>query len=458
MKTQSKIALILFTSYLAVLLLFGGAIFYFQNKFSYTDFYKRLKARASIAAKYNLETDRISADALMALRQQHLEKLPEEKEYLLEVNSVQELKIMASYYQLPQELLNDIFANNSGSLKVHDTFYSGIRYEQGNKNYIVVISAHNYYVSNHLNFLKNIIWIGIGLIALITIGFSLYFSKFIFAPIDQITEKVKHISAENMHLRLEEPSVKNEISELIHTFNDLLNRIETAFETQKNFISNASHEFGTPLTTIIGEAEVALIKQRSADEYEEVLQNILKQAERLDQITKSLLFLAQTGYGGKKLSFEKIRMDEIVWGAKEVMDRLNPHNKIYVDLSLLPEDPKKLKVKGNKELLHLAIANVFNNACKYSHNKPVSASIASGNNTIVIIIKDEGVGIPENELAFIYDPFFRASNAQRFEGYGIGLPLTRNIIRLHEGTMLVTSMVNEGTTVRIDLPLMFPTL
>lgn len=452
MKTQSKIALILFISYVAVLLLFGGAIYYFQDKFSYNDFYKRLQARASIAARYNLDTDRSSAEAVMKLREQHLEKLPDEKEYLVEINKYSNLDLKADSLHLPVDLLHTIYSNNQGSEKDGDVFYGGIRYRDGNKDYIVIVSANNYYSSNHLSFLRNVIWTGIGLIALITIGFSLYISKFIFDPIKQVTNKVRRISTENIHLRLEEPKAKNEISELVLTFNDLLNRIETAFETQKNFISNASHEFGTPLTSIIGESEVALTKERSQAEYSEVLQNILKQAERLDQITKSLLFLAQTGYGGKKLEFKLLRVDEIIWEAKEVLDKLNPQNKIYIDLSLLPEDPKKLKVTGNKELLLLAIANVFNNACKYSQNKPVSVSIASDDSNIIILINDKGVGIPEKEIQFIYDPFFRASNTQRFEGYGIGLPLTRNIIRLHNGTLLVSSVINEGTSVKITLP------
>lgn len=452
MKTQSKIAGILFISYVAVLLLFGGAIYYFQNKFSYTDFYKRLQARASIAARYNLGTDRISAEALRILRQQHLEKLPDEQEYVIQANSAETLKRRADSLNLPIKLLEDIYTGSVASYKKDNILYSGIRYEQQGSTWLVIVSAQNYYVSNHLSFLRNVIWTGIGLIALITIGFSLYFSKYIFAPIRQITDKVKRISTENMHLRLEEQGAKNEISQLILTFNDLLNRIETAFETQKNFISNASHEFGTPLTAIIGETEVALARERSVADYNETLNNILKQAERLDQITKSLLFLAQTGYGGKKLAFQLLRIDEILWGAKLVMDQLNPQNKIYIDLSLLPEDPRKLKVNGNKELLQLAFANLLNNACKYSQNKPVAVSIASSGQEVFVIIKDEGVGIPEAELQFIYDPFFRASNTQRFEGYGIGLPLTRNIIRLHTGTLLVTSVLNQGTSVRVNIP------
>lgn len=453
MNAQSKIAAILFTSYVLILLLFGGAIYYSVNRYSYNDFYKRLKARASIAAKYNLESDRLSAEALMAVRKQHLEKLPDEREYLFRIGSPDSLGYWESQYELPQGILKEIRSSDKAGTKRDNTFYSGITYEHQGKMYMIVVSADNYYYSHHFSFLRNVIWLAIGLIALITIGFSVYLSRFIFGPIRQITDKVKHISTESMHLRLEEPASKNEIAELILTFNDLLNRIETAFETQKNFISNASHEFGTPLTAIMGEAEVTLAKEREPAEYQEVLDSILKQAERLDQITRSLLFLARTGYEQKKISFETVRVDEVIWNVKEVMDKLNPQNKIFVNLDMLPEDPKKLKIKGNKELLQVAIGNILSNSCKYSHNKPVSLSIAASDADVILVIRDEGVGIPENEIQYIYDPFFRASNTRAFEGYGIGLPLSRNIFKLHNGTLLVSSKLNAGTTVKINLPL-----
>lgn len=453
MKTQSKIALILFSSNVMIILLFGAVIYYFLNKYSYNDFYKRLDTRASIAAKYNFHSDSLSAGAIKTIKEQHLEKLSNEQQYVFEVSESVTLGRAALKFKLPYEFLEEIDIKGKANYKKENTFYSGIKHEFENKIHLVIVSADNYYYSHHLSFLRNVIWLGIIFIAFITITFSIYFSKRIFNPITQITLKVKEISTENIHLRLDETEDRNEVSELILTFNDLLNRLETAFETQKNFISNASHEFGTPLTTIIGEADLALIKERSVEQYREVLENILKQAERLDQITKSLLFLAQTGYKGKKISFQIIRVDEIIWSVKEVMDKLNPQNKIYVDLNLLPEDPKKLKIHGNKELLQLALANILSNACKYSHNKPVSVSIAASDKDVVLIIKDEGVGIPKNEIQFIYDPFFRASNTHTFEGYGIGLPLSRNIIRLHNGQLLVSSIVNAGTSVEINIPL-----
>lgn len=454
MKTQSKIALVLFICNLTLVLIFGLGIYYFLNKYSFVDFYKRLETRAIITAKYNLEQDTLNAEAFKTIREQYFEKLEQERQYVFEVNATSTLSQAAKKYRLPLYFLKSVLKEGKTTSNDGNTFYAGIKYNQNNKLFLVVVTAENYYVSHHLRALRNILFGGMFLIVLIAIYLSIYFSKHIFDPIKQITDKVKQISTENIHLRLEEKDTNNnEISELTATFNDLLNRLETAFETQKNFISNASHELSTPLTSIIGEADVALIKERTVADYQLAMQNILQQAERLDQITKSLLFLAQTGYKGKKIIFEIVRTDEIIWEVKSLIDRLNPQNHIILDLNLLPEDHKRLKIKGNRQLLQLALANILNNACKYSHNKPVIVYLASSDNQVIIVIKDEGVGIPKEEIAYIYDPFFRASNTHLFEGYGIGLPLARNIIKLHEGQLTLTSEVNVGTTVQIKIPI-----
>jgi signal transduction histidine kinase len=151
----------------------------------------------------------------------------------------------------------------------------------------------------------------------LTLYVSIYFSTHIFDPVKKITDKVRQISTDNIHLRLEEPTNNHEIGELASTFNQLLDRLETAFEIQKNFISNASHELGTPLTVIIGEADLALRKERSSEVYQEAIQNILAQAERLDHITKSLLFLAQSGYQGDKPTREIVRTDQLFGMSKK---------------------------------------------------------------------------------------------------------------------------------------------
>jgi signal transduction histidine kinase len=165
------------------------------------------------------------------------------------------------------------------------------------------------------------------------------------------------------------------------------------------------------------------------------------------------LFLAQTGFEGKTQKFDKVRVDQLLWDVKSTIDKINPKNKVQINTNLMPDNPEQLKIKGNEQLLHLALINLISNACKYSSNKPVIISIGTSGDRVILVIKDTGVGIPESELKFIYDPFFRASNAAEFEGYGIGLPLARNIVRLHSGELNVISKVQEGTTVQVSFPL-----
>lgn len=265
--------------------------------------------------------------------------------------------------------------------------------------------------------------------------------------------QVKSISSRNLHLRLNVEESGDEINDLAGTFNNMLDRLETAFETQNNFVSNASHELSTPLTAIIGEAELALNKERTQEKYIYSLQNILHEAGRLEHITKSLLHLAQTGFDGKKQEWGQIRSDELLFTVKNTIDKLHPGNKVEIDYSLFPEEEEKLVIPGNEQLLELALSNIVMNAVKYSNNEPVSIALAATEKKNIIIVKDQGIGIPPEDLPYIFSPFFRASNTGRFKGYGIGLPLAMNIIRMHKGDIIVNSRVNQGTEIRVELPL-----
>ncbi|MBL7950950.1 MAG: two-component sensor histidine kinase [Flavobacteriales bacterium] len=452
MKTRTHITLLLFLAFLGLVGLFGGSVYFFLNKYSYNDLYKRLETRARIAADHHFSEDTLQAEALLRAKETYLEKLPEEREYLLPPLDGASMSSTAKSTGIPRELLKSIATDGLGTGKRGETFFAGVRHVVGNEEHWVVVSAHNYYASHHLSYLRGLLWALMLLTAIFTVLFFLYFRRHLFDPIARITERLRHISTENMHLRLPEAVDNKELRTLVTTANGLLDRMETAFETQKNFISNASHEFGTPLTSIIGEAEVALAKDRDPEEYRASISAMLQQAERLNKIVRSLLFLAKTGYTNKTISFTIVRMDAVVWTVKELMDDLHPGNNITIDLSLLPEDPRKLKVHGNADLLHLAIANIVNNAFKYSSNKPVTVSVAAAQNEVVVLVKDHGIGIPADELQFIYDPFFRASNTSYFEGYGIGMPLARNVVKLHNGTLHVSSQSGIGTTVQVNIP------
>ncbi len=449
MKTQTKIAAFFFIISLTIIFVFSGLVYYFIIRYSFTDFFKRLEIRAVVAAKSELEEE---VAALEEVRKQHLEKLPQEKEYFFEITPGKNFTNEARQLNLPHSFFTQILSEGNAEYQQNEIFFSGIRYTSKNGEYIVIVSAENYYNSHHLAYLRNIFLSAIILMSLLALYISIMFSKNVFNPVKKIASSVREISSQNLHHRLQSSTGNDEISELTTTFNNMLDRLETSFETQNNFISNASHELSTPLTSIIGAAEVTLSKERELNVYKEALQTILKEAERLENITRSLLLLAQTGFDGKKQKFERVRADQLLWDVKETIDKMNPRCKVQINLSLMPEAPEKLKIMGHPHLLRLAISNLVNNGCKYSNNQPVTMAIGTSDDKVIIVIRDTGIGIPKEEIPNIFDPFFRASNTNHYEGYGIGLPLTRNIVRMHKGEIEVTSQLGKGTTVQLSFP------
>jgi len=278
-------------------------------------------------------------------------------------------------------------------------------------------------------------------------------SQYILKPIRDITSSVKQIKANNLHSRLPEVRDNDVVSILISTFNTMLTRLETAFETQNNFISNASHELRTPLTIIIGEAELLLSGNDLDLESKTSVRTILAEAEKLHHILTSLLGLAQSGFDGKKQNWQQIRVDELVLNVADAVKKIDAQCVLDIDFSNLPEDESQLYTSGNINLLLLALSNIVMNGCKYSKNQPVKIKTKIENNSIVIKVRDNGIGIPEKDQQHVFEPFFRASNTSDYEGYGIGLPLTLNIIRLHKGSIGIRSQQDKGTEIQVFLPI-----
>ncbi|PZF73321.1 sensor histidine kinase [Taibaiella soli] len=430
-------------------------VYFFSSKFAFQDFYKRLEIRAHIVASALLENDKTNTAVYEAIREQYLEKLNQEKEYLLPVkNGVVDQKAADSMGINPS-FLKKIISLHEANYNQHGLYYSGVLHANNNGNYIVVISARNDYGDEVLRNLRQIL-LACGVVStLIVFTIGLFFSKAIFLPIRNIISRVKEISIGSLHLRLPEQKEHDEIAVLTRTFNDLLSRLEAAFDIQKNFVSNASHELRTPLTAIIGEADLALYKERNPAEYKASLEVILHEAEILQNLTNNLLTLAQTDSAAASLQMEPVRLDEVLNDIKLMVSKMHPEYQLTLTMPDVHGYMDAPYANGNYALLRLAISNVVLNAFKYS-GKPVSILLQTENKKHTISISDEGIGIPEEELKYIFVPFFRASNIGTIEGHGIGLPLTFNIVRFHEGEIKVQSAVGVGTKVAIVLPVCRP--
>ncbi|PWS31367.1 sensor histidine kinase [Pedobacter paludis] len=448
MQIAKKITLLFAILSAIIISLLSGFVWYFANDFAFEDFYKRLEARVNIAAQIRLYKDG-NNEAYAKMRNQYLERLPSEKEFIIEAGKTQ----IHVDRELPKSFYNRINAGFMARYRVDNHFYAGKFFKNSQKGYVVIVSANDPFGFRELKDLQRILIIGFFLSVILSFVVGWKFSNYMLVPLRNIIKSVKKIKAENLHLRLDVKKGSDEMSELAQTFNNMLNRLETAFETQNNFISNASHELRTPLTIISGEVELAMKAKDDAEKQHLALSKIKDESERLEHILTSLLGLAQSGFNGKNQPREEVRMDELLWEIKHSVNQVHPDSLIEIDFSTLPEDEEQLTLKVNKNLIKLAITNIVSNACKYSNNHPVGINLESKANILSITVSDKGIGIPQSDIQHIFEPFFRASNTNEFKGYGVGLPLSLNIIRLHRGSIGIKSQEGVGTEIKVILPI-----
>jgi signal transduction histidine kinase len=453
MKIRDKISLI-FTLLTGSLLLFIFLfIYYFSYVYTENEFYLKLWERTQVAAQTYLERDELDPAAYEKILGEHLQIIPGEQEFFLEVDTLRKKVIRpASSIDLPTTFLEDIFEDRYGQIKIGSTFYTGILYPDNEGDYIVIVSAKNQPGVAQMRRLLNILILSFLLGLVLTYFVGIFYSDRVLSPISAIAEKASEISATHLHLRLKTGNTRDELDDLATTFNHMLDRLETSFETQNSFINNASHELRNPLTAILGETEIALNKDRSAEDYRQSLETVQKEAQRLDLLVNSLLKLAQTGLEDNRLIIAPMRIDELLLEVKQNLDVTRPENQVKFDFTDLPEVSDFLLIHGNESLLTVAFNNLIDNACKFSADAEVIIKIKGDKQGVTLSISDQGVGIPEGDLRKITEPFFRADNARAFKGFGVGLPLANKIIRIHGGACTVHSIVGRGTQVMVEFP------
>jgi signal transduction histidine kinase len=250
---------------------------------------------------------------------------------------------------------------------------------------------------------------------------------------------------------VDEGNRTDEIAELAITFNQMLDRLEQSFDAQKQFVSNISHELRTPLSGVIGELQLANSRERTIEEYQQVLELVLQDARKMEKLSNNLLNLAKASYNATEIAFTEIRLDELLIDARQEVLKANPYYYITIQFDKEIEEGTSVSVNGNEYLLKVAFINLIENGCKFSENKTCAITIGYRHDKTILQFKDNGAGIPEEELPYIFNSFYRGSNKKYADGNGIGLTLTQKIISLHKGAIYVASSNEQGTIFTIEL-------
>jgi heavy metal sensor kinase len=288
-------------------------------------------------------------------------------------------------------------------------------------------------------------------------------------PVDKITQTARMITSQNLNQRIEPPKVKDEISRLIETFNEMISRLDQSFRQIKQFSTDASHELKTPLTILKGEVEVTLRKERTSHEYEQTLKSNLEEINRMSQIVDDLLLLSKADIGEIRLNKEVINLTEILNEVVAQMNILAQSKTLLIETSNHHED---IHIFGDGLRIRELFLNLIENGIKYteeggsihitfSKDTPLHDKSQSGwterkqARFVKIIVSDTGIGIAKEDRERIFDRFFRVDKARSREqgGSGLGLSICKWIVEAHQGEIKVESEVGKGSSFIIKLPL-----
>ncbi len=266
-------------------------------------------------------------------------------------------------------------------------------------------------------------------------------------PLERFSKKIGTITERNLNERIEEAR-GSELSSLAKSFNTMLSRLEESFERQKRFFSDASHELRTPTAVIKSVCDVTLSRKRTAAEYEEALEKIKQATERLSGLIGRLLEVSRLEGKLSSLKFEEVELKSLTEDVVRLLEPAGTGSNVAIGLK-----GDRVKVHGDRERLTEAIKNIVDNAIKY--NRPggrVDMEVKKEDGCAVIIVRDTGMGIPQDRLGRIFERFYRVEEDRKVGGTGLGLSIAKTIIDAHRGRIEVESEPGVGTTFRIVMP------
>ena len=270
-------------------------------------------------------------------------------------------------------------------------------------------------------------------------------------PVKRMAGAAGEINVTDLAQRLPAITSRDELEDLNRAFNDLLDRLQEAFERQRRFTGDASHQLRTPLTAILGQVEVALRRERPAEEYRQVLATVQQSAGHLARMIESLLFLARADSEARLPALEPIELT--TWLPQHLLT-WSKHARA-VDIRLECSTSKPCTIDAQPELLGELLNILLDNACRYSEpGTPIKVILQTMGESICVKVEDRGWGIADHELANLFVPFCRSEEARRrgIDGVGLGLSIAKRLAMLFECELTVASQAGGGSCFTLRFP------
>jgi signal transduction histidine kinase len=321
----------------------------------------------------------------------------------------------------------------SGILKFVDGSLQAVGLStNSNKNNEFIVVASDVPDYSKLKKLRNILFLSFFIVMVAVAAGGWFFAKQSLNPVEKIVTEVEKIIPSNLSNRLPMSNQKDELSHLVRTFNKLLERIDEAFQLQKSFISNVSHEIKNPIAAIDAQIQLAKSKFKDQPETSALLNSIHEDITEINETNDKLLQLSKFYSDKKSVVLTTVRIDEIIFDSINYVAK-NEKNKVNFDFIMMPEDESLMSIKGNESLLKTAFINLIENACKFSPKQYAKIELDfSEKNWININIINEAINANTIELNKLFEPFFRSLQHNDIKGSGLGLSIVKNIMDIHK--------------------------
>ena len=270
-------------------------------------------------------------------------------------------------------------------------------------------------------------------------------SKKTVKPIEKITESAHEISTgSDLSKRIEANKAPREINNLAETFNGMLERLNASFESEKRFTSDASHELRTPLAVIKAECEYALSENADEEEKIQAFESIEEQADKMSALVSSLLSVTRAERGSSRFALEEANLSELV---EEICGKF----RITKNISLITDIDSNIIINLNNTLITQLLENLLSNADKYGReNGVINVKLYTEKDRTVLSVRDNGIGISEDDLPKIWNRFYRADTSRsETEGFGLGLALVKKIAEIHSAECVAESEFDKFTEIKI---------
>ena len=432
MTLKNRISLLVSLLFTILFGLASTVIFVLYSNFRKEEFRDRLEIKALSNIKLLVNVKEVDDQLLKMIDQNSINKLYDEKtlvfdsHYKLIYSSIDDAKINWSIEDLKYLKKHKTFFKQQGDYEVYGVFY-----DTKDKDFYALISATDDYGKRKLLFLRYTLIVSYIFFTCICWVLTSFMVKKAMSPLRIFHQKIKNINENNLDTRIKSKSAKNEIDLIANEFNFMMDRIEISYQKQKEFTAHASHELRTPLSRITSQIENTITDSATSDKGKSFLKTILSDVNQLTELINSLLILSKIDNKNPE-NYEVQRMDEILFSAIENLNRSFPDFVILFEMEENDNLDIALEIKGNKNLLEIALGNVLKNACVYSDNKQANVKISIEDHHLIISILNTGNTLSENEQKNLFQPFMRGANSKGTTGFGLGLRIVNRILSLHK--------------------------